>query len=70
MKIADIKKKMIDHRDYFGGDIPQTDEIEKAKTKKELARIMNSYEKTLELMAVDAISHHSRFRKELGLHMI
>ncbi len=70
MKISEIKQKMLNHKDFFGGDIMQTDEIEKAKTKKELAEIMDSYESHLKMMSIDAISHHSRFRREIGLHII
>jgi len=70
MTIAEIKTKMLAHRDFYGGDIMQTDEINKAKTKKDLAKVLDSYESHLEMIALDAISHHSRFRKSLGLHMV
>lgn len=67
MTISQIKEKMLSHRDFYGGDIMQTDEIKKAKTKKELNKIMNDYGVHLEMMATDAQSHHDKFKKSLGL---
>ena len=70
MKIDEIKKEMLAHRDFFGGDIMYRDEIKKAKTKKELAKIMDNYGTHLEMMANDAQSHHSNFKRKLGLDLI
>jgi hypothetical protein len=36
MKISEIKKKMLERRDFYGADIPEVDRIKKTKTKKEL----------------------------------
>lgn len=68
MKIADIKKKMLAHKDFYGGDIMQRDEIKKATSKKELNRIMDDYSMHLEMMAIDAMSYHDNFKRSLGLN--
>lgn len=65
--VKEIKEKMLAHRDFFGGHIMYTDEIKKAMSKKQLAKIMDNYGAHLEMVAVDAMSHHDNFKKELGL---
>ena len=70
MTISEIKEAILSHKDFYGGDIPQVDEIKRAKTKKDLKKILNDYAAHLELIATDAQSHHDGFVKELGLHMI
>lgn len=68
--IAQIKKEMIDHVDFFGRDIINSDEIEGAKTKKQLRDILDRHSQHMEMMAVDAQSHHDRFVKKLGLTFV
>lgn len=70
MTIEEIKTEMLNHRDFYGCDIMYTSEIKKAKTKKELAKIMNNYGGHLEMMANDAQGHHDRFKQKLGLLFI
>ncbi len=70
MTITQIKSAMLNHRDFFGGDIMYTDEIKKAKSKKDLAKIMDRYRNHLEDMANDACSYHDNFKKKLGLNFI
>ncbi len=70
MKIIDIKKEMLNHKDFFGGDIMWIDEIKASKTKKELSKIMDKYSHHLEMVAIDAQSHHDNFKNKLGLHLI
>ncbi len=67
MTIEEIKAKMLSHKDFYGGDIMQRDEINNAKTKVELNKIMNDYSTHLEMMALDAQSHHDSFKRSLGL---
>ena len=68
MKIADKKKKMLKWRDFYGGDIFDTDAIEKAKTNKELLEIMDRYFRHLEDVANDAGRHCENFTRSLGLY--
>lgn len=78
MKIKEIKEKMLAHTDFWGCDMMYRDEITNAKTKKELAAIMDKYRRHLENSAVDegnsenetidALTHHDNFKKELGLN--
>ncbi len=70
MTIKKIKEEMLAHRDFWGGDIMFTDKIEQATTKIQLREIMDEYESHLQMMAIDAISHHGRFKRKLGLHLI
>lgn len=67
MKIADIKYKMMEYRDFYGGDLYSYDEISKAKSKKELLNLLNRHESHMESMLSDAMSHMSKFKKEVGL---
>lgn len=70
MNIDEIKEKMLDHRDFFGGQIIYIDEIKNAKTLKDLSDVLNKYETHLEMLALDAINYHCNFRKKLGLDII
>ena len=70
MTLKETKTAILKHRDFFGGDIPQIDEIKKARSKKRLKEILDEHGTHLEMVAVDAQSHHSRFKHSLGLHLI
>ena len=70
MKIEKIKQKMIEWHDFYGGDLLNWEGIEKAKTKKDLAKIFNEHENFLEMQNLDALSHIKNFKKELGLSYI
>ncbi len=67
MTLEETKKKMLAYRDYYGGDLIHEDEIKNAKTKRELADILNRHESFMESMLSDAMSHLSNFRREIGL---
>ncbi len=68
MKISDKKKKMLAWRDFYGGDIFDTDSIEQAKTNKELLEVMEIYYRHLEDVANDAGRHCENFTRSLGLY--
>ncbi len=70
MSIENIKKEMLNHRDFYGGDILNLDEIEAAKTKKELKNILDRHSQHMEMMAVDAEFHHCKFVNKLGLNYL
>lgn len=67
MTLDKIKKAMLDYRDYYGFDLSNTDKIEAAKTKEELAEILNRYEHRIEDMALDATNHLRKFKRKIGL---
>jgi tyrosine-protein phosphatase YwqE len=67
MDIKTIKNKMLKWRDLYGQDIVQTDEIKKAKTKKELYSILKSHYRFLEDQNADALRDVDDFAKELGI---
>lgn len=68
MIIEQIKAKMLEYRDFYGGDIMYAQEIKEAKTKKELAKIINNYRGHLEDMLSDAHGHLDNFKTEIGLN--
>lgn len=68
MELNKIKKEMIEWKDFFGGDIPDTEEIKNAKTKNELQQILHRHSSRLEDMLSDAQSHLANFKKKLGLN--
>lgn len=67
MKIEIIKEKMLQWKDFYGGDISDVSAIKNAKSKKELAEILNRHSAFLEDMLSDAMSHLEHFKKELGV---
>ena len=67
MKIENIKEEMLKWRDFYGGDISDTEEIKNAINKKELNGIMEKHRQLLESMLSDADSHLDSFKRKLGL---
>lgn len=67
LTLAETKKKMIEWRDFYGGDIIYIDEIKSAKNKKQLSEILDRYGRHLENVAIDAETHRLNFKKEIGL---
>lgn len=67
MTITEIKKAMLAYTDFYGSEIMYTDEIKKAKTRKELAEIIDRYRGHLQDVATDAESHLENFKKKLGI---
>ena len=53
-KIKELKKEMLEWRDFYEQDIVQTDKIKNATTIKELHDIMQEHRDFLELQATDA----------------
>lgn len=56
---------MLEWRDFYGGDIPYTDLIKKAKTKKELRQVLETHRSLLENTLIDAMTHLDEFKKLL-----
>ena len=69
MKIDRIKKEMLNYRDFYGGDIPDTDRIRNAITKEQLRNILESHRRHLEFMLSDANSHLDEFKRKIGLNI-
>jgi len=67
MTIEKIKEEMLKWRDFYGGDISDTEEIKNATSKKELNTIMEKHREFLEDMLRDANSHLDNFKRKVGL---
>ncbi len=67
MTIEKIKEEMLKWRDFYGGDISDTEEIKNATSKEELNRIMEKHRQLLEDMLRDADSHLDNFKRKVGL---
>lgn len=67
LKFTEKKEKLKKWKDFYGGDLINSDEIDKAKTEKELSIILNKHEDFLDSMHCDAMSNISQFRNKLKL---
>jgi hypothetical protein len=67
MKINDIKKEMLKFEDFYGGDLLNISDIEKSKTKRELAEIIENHRSHMESMLCDAQRHLDNFKRKLGI---
>lgn len=70
MTIKAIKEEMLLWIDYYGGDISDRDAIIKAKSKKELADVLEKHRSFMEDMLCDAHSHLDKFKKRVKLTMM
>ncbi len=70
MTIDKIKQEMQSYRDFYGGDLLGLDEIKSAKTKKQLANIIDRHRSHMEDMLSDAYSHLDNFKRKIGLENI
>ena len=67
MTVREIKNKMLAYRDFYGGDLICEDEIKKAKTKKELAELIEEHRLFMENMLLDARNDLDNFKNEVDL---
>lgn len=67
MKIKEVKTRMIEYRDLFGGSLINAEEISKCSTKKELAELIDAHEIFLEGIVNDAQNSLMRFKRNIGL---
>jgi hypothetical protein len=67
MTIATKKKKMKDFRDFYNGDIISLEDVDKAKTNKDLLLCCQRHFRYLEDQHTDALTHMDNFIKYLGL---
>lgn len=66
MKIDDIKKQMKEYTDFFGGQLINHSEIDKAETEIELERIIDKHHDYISDMANDAQNSLDRWRRTLN----
>ena len=67
MTIEKIKEEMLKWRDFYGGDISDTEEIKNATSKEELNSIIEKHRQLLEDMLRDADIHIDNFKRKVGL---
>jgi hypothetical protein len=69
MNLQEQKKKMLEFKDFYGGQLLDFDDIQKAKSKWQLAKIIDNHYNHIESMCNDAQSSLERFKKEIQLTM-
>lgn len=67
MTIEKIKKEMSEYRDFYGGDLLDSSEIESATTKEELNNIVERHRSHMESMFSDASSHLDSLKRKCKL---
>jgi len=72
MKLDEIKKRMLDWRDFYGADISNSDDIRRARTKdgKCVATSFPYYALLLEAQHQDAMNDMDKLQKEPGAWII
>ncbi len=70
MTLKKIKQEMKAYRDLFGGQLINSDEIDRAKTKKELAGIIDKHKDFMDSMLADAETSLVHFKRSIGLEGI
>lgn len=70
MTLRETKEQMLAYRDFYGGDLICEDEIRNAKTKNELAKLVERHRSFMEDMLSDAMSHLDNFKSNIGLALI
>ncbi len=70
MTLKEIKKEMIEYRDFYGGDLIDSGDIKSATTKKQLYDIIEKHRDHMEMMLRDADSHLDNFKERIGLTYI
>lgn len=67
MTLENIKKEMLKYRDFYGGDLLEVGEIEKATTKEELEKIIENHRSYIEAMLSDANGHLDNLKRRCKL---
>jgi len=70
MKLKELKNKILEWTDFFGGDIISEDAVRNAKNKEDLSAALEVHRSFMEDQLCDANSHLDDFKKELGLTMM
>jgi len=67
MTIQQIKTEMKQYRDFYGGELLDSEQIDKATSKEELEKIVEDHRNHMEDMLSDAMSHLDRFKRKIGI---
>jgi hypothetical protein len=67
MTLKKIKQEMKAYRDLWGGELIDSGDIDKAKTKKELAEILDKHNNFMTDQLEDARSNMYHFKERIGL---
>ena len=67
MTIENIKKEMLKYRDFYGGNLLEISEIEKATSKEELEKIIENHRSHMEAMLSDANGHLDNLKRRCKL---
>ena len=70
MEIVEIKEKMKEYTDIYGGSFLDISEINEASTFIELAGIIDRHSEHIESMERDAQSNLAHFKQRLGLGLL
>ena len=67
MRTREIISKMKKWRDFYGGDIPDTNAIDSIKSTEDAYKILELHRTLLEDTLSDAMTHLDEFERELGI---
>jgi hypothetical protein len=67
MTIKQIKEEMKSYKDFYGGDLLLVDDIDSAKTKRDLSTIIDSHRNHMTDMLSDAQNHLDHLKERTGL---
>ncbi len=70
MTIEQIKKEMLAFEDFYGGDFLDDSQIKKARSKKQLAKVIERHRSHMEDMLSDAFRHLDDFKTKMGLNYL
>ena len=68
MNIQDIKAAMKQFSDFYGCNLLELSEVDKANTKEDLLQIIETHRSHMESMLCDANAHLDDFIKKIGLN--
>ena len=68
MTLDKIKKKILEWKDFYGGDIADYEKVNRATSKEKLKTILEEHRSFMENMLSDVNSHLNNFERELGLY--
>ena len=68
MSIEQIKKKLLEWRDFYGQDITDTDAIKSVKTRDDVRKVLEKHRVFLENQATDASTDIDEMERKLGIY--
>lgn len=67
MSLSEIKKEMINYKDFYGGDLLGVSDVVSAKSKTQLRDLIERHRTHLENMLSDALNHLDDFQRQVEL---